>query len=176
MKKRAKKQPLDAIEWVPRNSVTPNEYNPNAQAPPEFKLLKISILSDGWTQPIVVFDDGSGETPVIVDGEHRWRVSGDPEVSSLTGGMIPIVRVRGTLNARMMSTVRHNRARGEHGILPMSRIVRDLIDSGESPEDVSFLMQMEPEEVQRLAERAGLPEVTARMREAFSSGWIPGDD
>ncbi len=159
---------------MPRESIRPNEYNPNAQAPPEHKLLRISILTDGWTQPIVVHDDGTGEKPVIVDGEHRWRVSADPEVSAKTDGLIPIVRVKGTPSSLMMSTVRHNRARGEHGILPMSRIVRELIEAGNDVQDICFLMQMEPEEVLRLGERAGLPEITGRMREAFSSGWIPG--
>jgi len=169
-----KKQPLDSIEWIERSAVRPNDYNPNKQAGPEFRLLKISILSDGWTQPIVVYDDQSGSQPVIVDGEHRWRVSEDPEVSALTGGLIPVVRIVGTLSARMMSTIRHNRARGEHGVLPMGQIVCELLQQGNSIEDVCFLLQMEDEEVNRLAERAGMPEVTVREKQTFSNGWVPG--
>lgn len=169
-----KNQPLNAVEWVSRDSITPNDYNPNKQPPPEHRLLKVSILEDGWTQPIVVFDDGSGSKPIIVDGEHRWRVSAEPEVSKLTGGKVPIVRINGNLEHRMMSTIRHNRARGEHHVLPMAEIVRALLDGGINKDDVQFLLQMEEEEVERLSERAGLPEVVSRDGAVFNKGWVPG--
>jgi len=169
-----KKQPLDTVEWVDRGSIEPNDYNPNKQPPPEHRLLKVSILEDGWTQPIVVFDDGSGKKSVIVDGEHRWRVSAEPEVAKLTGGKVPIVRIAGNREHRMMSTIRHNRARGEHHVLPMAEIVRTLLDGGIAQEDVQFLLQMEEEEVERLAERAGLPDVVTREGSDFNKGWVPG--
>jgi ParB-like chromosome segregation protein Spo0J len=169
-----KKQPLDLVEWVDRDSIEPNDYNPNKQPPPEHRLLKVSILEDGWTQPIVVFDDSSGKKPVIVDGEHRWRVSGDKEIKKLTKGKVPIVRIAGSREQRMMSTIRHNRARGEHHVLPMAEIVRALLDGGIEKGDVQFLLQMEEEEVERLAEKAGLPEVVSRSHTEFNKGWVPG--
>jgi ParB-like chromosome segregation protein Spo0J len=169
-----KKQPLDSVEWVDRDSIEPNDYNPNKQPPPEHRLLKVSILEDGWTQPIVVFDDSSGKKPVIVDGEHRWRVSGDKEIKKLTKGKVPIVRIAGSREQRMMSTIRHNRARGEHHVLPMAEIVRALLDGGIEKGDVQFLLQMEEEEVERLAEKAGLPEVVSRSHTEFNKGWVPG--
>jgi len=161
-------QPIDAVEWVARETIRPNDYNPNKQPPPEFRLLKVSILQDGWTQPIVVFGD------VIVDGEHRWQVSADPDIAALTGGLVPIVRITGDINHRMMSTIRHNRARGEHGVLPMAEIVRSLLDGGMDSESVQSLLQMEQEEVTRLAERGGRPEVVARTTPDFGKGWVPG--
>jgi ParB-like chromosome segregation protein Spo0J len=167
------KQPLNEVEWVNRDAIAPNDYNPNKQPPPEHRLLKVSILEDGWTQPIVVFDDGKGGKPVIVDGEHRWRVSAEPEVAKLTGGTVPIVRIKGNREHRMMSTIRHNRARGEHHVLPMAEIVRTLLDGGIDRDDVQFLLQMEEEEVDRLAERAGLPDVVAREGTEFNRGWVP---
>ena len=166
-------QPVSRIEWVPRESITANDYNPNVQPPPEHRLLKISLLEDGWTQPIVVVDDGT-DKPVIVDGEHRWRCAADPEVSALTGGLVPVVRIRADRAHRIMSTVRHNRARGEHAVLPMATAVRELLEIGQSIEDVCFLMQMEPEEVDRLADRAGMPERVSRDGAEFSKGWVPG--
>lgn len=167
-------QPLESLEWVARDTVQPNDYNPNKQPPPEFRLLKVSILQDGWTQPIVVFDDGTGGKPLIVDGEHRWRVSEDPEIAALTGGLIPVVRIVGDVNHRMMSTIRHNRARGEHAVLPMAQIVRTLLDGGIDGESIQTLLQMEPEEISRLAERAGRPEVTQKQVAGFNKGWVPG--
>ncbi len=47
------KEPVDCVLWVKGNSVTANEYNPNAVAPPEMRLLETSIQADGYTQPIV---------------------------------------------------------------------------------------------------------------------------
>lgn len=167
-------QPLSNVEWVSRDTIMPNDYNPNKQPPPEHKLLKVSIMEDGWTQPIVVFDDGQGDKPVIVDGEHRWRVSADKDVAAMTGGMVPVVRINGTRQHRMMSTIRHNRARGEHHVLPMAEIVRALLDGGIASDDIQFLLQMEDEEVERLAERAGMPTVVSRDDPNFGKGWVPG--
>ena len=167
------KQPISNVEWVDRDSITPNDYNPNKQPPPEHKLLAVSILEDGWTQPIVVFDDGTGGKPVIVDGEHRWRVSGNPEIYELTAGKVPVVRILGSREHRMMSTIRHNRARGEHHVLPMAEIVRALLEGGIAQADIQFLLQMEDEEVERLAEKAGLPEVVTRQHVEFNKGWVP---
>jgi ParB-like chromosome segregation protein Spo0J len=111
---------------------------------------------------------------VIVDGEHRWRVSGDKEVAAMTGGKVPIVKIMGTREHRMMSTIRHNRARGEHHVLPMADIVRALLEGGIASSDVQFLLQMEDEEVERLAERAGMPQVVSRDSPEFAKGWVPG--
>jgi len=169
------RQPISHIEWVRTDALQRNNYNPNTQAPPEARLLKISLLEDGWTQPVVVFDDGSGGKPVIVDGEHRWRVaSTDAEVGAMTGGLVPIVRIRKDRAALMMSTIRHNRARGNHTVKAMADIVRELLEKGTPTEDIQFLMQMEAEEVDRLADRAGLPTRVARGGDTFSKGWVPG--
>ena len=69
------KQPLDKITWLDRNELKPNKYNPNKVAPKELKLLKISIMEDGWTQPIVINPDKT-----IVDGFHRWSISADKDI------------------------------------------------------------------------------------------------
>ena len=74
----------------------------------------------------------------------------------------------------MMSTIRHNRARGNHTVKQMAVIVRELLERGHPPEDIQFLMQMEAEEVDRLADKAGLPARVARAGETFSKGWVPG--
>jgi len=167
-------QPISRVEWVGVDTLRANDYNPNSQPPPEHRLLKISLLEDGWTQPIVVHDDGSGTAPVIVDGEHRWRVARtDSEVAALTGGLVPIVRIRGDRVHLMMATVRHNRARGEHTVKAMSDLVLELLKAGEPPEDICFLLQMEAEEVERLADNAGMPVRVTRNLAGFSKGWEP---
>ena len=42
-----KHEPVDCVVWVKNNKVVANDYNPNTVAPPEMKLLKISIGEEG---------------------------------------------------------------------------------------------------------------------------------
>lgn len=161
-----KQQPVSNVRWVHRDDLRPNNYNPNRVAPPELELLIISILEDGWTQPIVVLPDLT-----IVDGFHRYTVSADPRLIKKFKGMVPVVMVNMDPVHRQMSTIRHNRARGTHGVLPMSEIVQGMARDGVSKEDIMRLLQMEDEEVDRLLDRAGMPDRTGT---GFGKSWVPG--
>jgi ParB-like chromosome segregation protein Spo0J len=162
-------QPINNVKWVPRSELRPNDYNPNAVAPPEMRLLKISIMEDGWTQPIVLNPDGT-----IVDGFHRYTVAGDKEVSKLTMGMVPVVVIHPKdAHSQRMSTIRHNRARGTHAVLRMADIVEAMIHSGMSQEEICFRLQMEPEEVIRLASRKGIPKTEIVTNSKWSTAWVP---
>jgi ParB-like chromosome segregation protein Spo0J len=68
-----KQHPVNNVIWVEAELVQANDYNPNSVAAPEMELLELSIRSDGFTQPIVVWktDDGIYE---VVDGFHRHKV------------------------------------------------------------------------------------------------------
>mgnify|MGYP002508049333 FL=1 len=66
--------PAYHIIAVPIEKIQPNTYNPNAVAPPEMKLLYDSILSDGYTMPIVCYYSSSQDRYIIVDGFHRYRM------------------------------------------------------------------------------------------------------
>ena len=163
------KQPLDKITWLDRNLLKPNNYNPNKVAPPELKLLKISILEDGWTQPIVINPDMT-----IVDGFHRWTVSGHKEIFALTDGKVPTVMVHPKNSAQQqMATIRHNRARGTHGVLEMSNIITDMVKEGISGEEIMKRLMMEKEEVVRLLFRAGIPKSDVFKDKDFSKAWKP---
>jgi len=48
-----KEEPVDCVLWIKQENIHANDYNPNSVAPPEMKLLHISIQEDGYTQPIV---------------------------------------------------------------------------------------------------------------------------
>src|SRR3954470_14009855 len=117
-------QPVSTIQWVPRARLAANAWNPNKQAPPEHRLLKRSILENGWTQPIVVRPEGDGLE--IVDGYHRWLVAADPEVAGLTDGLVPVVELAACPpDLARLATIRHNRARGTHAVVPMADIVAE---------------------------------------------------
>jgi len=164
-----KEQPLNEIIWRSRDELTPNNYNPNKVAPPELKLLKISILEDGWTQPIVINPDMT-----IVDGFHRWVVSEDKEVGSLTDGKVPTVMIKSEDFAQQqMATIRHNRARGTHTVLQMSNIIANMVKNGLKGEEIMKRLMMEKEEVTRLLYRNGIPKSSVFTDMEFSKAWQP---
>jgi len=157
------KFPVLNVKMVDIEKVVANDYNPNAVAPPEMKLLKLSIEEDGYTQPIVTYYDG--EKYIIVDGFHRYRCA--REYFKLK--KIPIVVINKDINNRMASTIRHNRARGTHSIKGMSDIVLMLIRGGWSDSEISKHLGMELEEVLRLKQITGLKE--AFINHEFSRSW-----
>lgn len=162
-------QPISAVVWRDRNELTANDYNPNKVAPAEMELLKISILENGWTQPIVI-NTNLG----IVDGFHRWTVAADPEIQSFSGGQVPTVMLPHTdLQTQKMATIRHNRARGTHGVLAMSDIVVSLVESGITGEEIMSRLKMEREEVTRLLFKAGIPKSEVFKDTDFSKAWKP---
>jgi len=160
--------PLENVQWIKRDLLSPNNYNPNAVAPPELDLLKTSILEDGWTQPIVANPDMT-----IVDGFHRWTVSGHKEVFNLTDGFVPVVILEPKdIDHQKMSTIRHNRARGRHGVLEMGRIVQSMLDSGKSVEEVMERLSMEREEITRLTNTQGVMS-HPDLDKPYSKAWVP---
>lgn len=160
-----KKHPVSNVIWVPANEVYANDYNPNTVAPPEMELLKISIESDGFTQPIVVWKTEDGYE--VVDGFHRHKVGKLLKMSHL-----PVVIInsdRSDKGDRMASTIRHNRARGKHQVGSMSEIVQDLKKRNWSDEKVARELGMEPDEVLRLKQIGGLAELFSDSE--FSEAW-----
>ena len=85
-------QPVSSVRWIHCDLLDKNLYNPNAIAPPELELLKLSIIEDGWTMPIVTLPEQEGRF-IIVDGFHRWKISADTQIYALIGGLMPTVQV-----------------------------------------------------------------------------------
>ncbi|HEX8556683.1 MAG TPA: ParB N-terminal domain-containing protein [Pyrinomonadaceae bacterium] len=113
-------------------------------------------------------------TGEIVDGYHRRTLALRSEkVRAMTGGLLPVVFLDQSKSRadRMLSTIRHNRARGQHGIIAMGEIVRELAEQGISTEDIMARCGMEEEEIDRLRELRGSPE--QKGRDSFGKGWKP---
>ena len=171
-------EPVDLVEWLPIEEVVANDYNPNSVAPPEMELLRLSIVADGYTQPIVTTEE-NGER-VVVDGFHRNRVARECEdVAERVQGYLPVVRIRDAQTGRadrIASTVRHNRARGKHSVDGMSDIVLELKRRNWSDSKIGKELGMDPDEVLRLAQITGLAEAFADR--GFSEAWeaVTNDD
>lgn len=162
--------PVDNVIWVNYNMVEANNYNPNAVAKREMKLLHTSIVHDGYTQPIVTIWDNEKQKYVIVDGFHRYAsMVYNKDLQELNNCQIPIVVLDKDINDRMASTIRHNRARGKHSIEGMSNIVLKMLKNGWGDAEICEELGLEAEELIRLKYVTGF----AKLYEdkPFSKAW-----
>jgi ParB-like chromosome segregation protein Spo0J len=145
--------PVYNVRPVPIEKIQANAYNPNAVAPPEMELLYKSILEDGYTQPIVCCYMKEIDIYEVIDGYHIYL----------------IMKIHKDINNRMASTIRHNRARGTHGIELMVNIVADLKEAGMSDAWIMKNIGMDADELLRLKQISGLISVFADKE--FSCAW-----
>jgi ParB-like chromosome segregation protein Spo0J len=135
------------------------------------ELLRLSIAEDGYTQPIVAYREEGLYT--VVDGFHRNRVGKeDATIRDRIKGYLPVTVIRGdreNVDDRMASTVRHNRARGKHGVEAMSSLVLELSRRNWDDNKIAKKLGMEPDEVLRLKQISGLAELFADTD--FSEAW-----
>lgn len=141
-------QPVSNVRIVDRSLLTANDYNPNVVNEQNLELLMKSILSNGWTMPIVCRPDYT-----IIDGFHRWLISGREPLYTQLEGKVPIVIVDHDDKAKdIYGTITHNRARGVHLLGPMKEIIKNLMGEGKKIEEISDELGMTKEEVFRLSD------------------------
>lgn len=156
-------QPITNVQVVDRTLLKANDYNPNVVNRQNLELLVQSILTNGWTMPIVVRPDFT-----IIDGFHRWTVSGEEPLLSMLNGKVPVVVVEHEDHAKdIYGTITHNRARGTHLLEPMKKIVKELVDEGKTVIEISKQLGMSKEEIFRLSDFT---------RDEFLELMITGDD
>lgn len=169
-----KDEPVDLVLWVPNSVVSANDYNPNSVAPPEMELLRLSIMADGFTQPIVT--NAEEDAKIVIDGFHRNRVGKEcKDVRTRVHGYLPVVQIKSSQtdrSDRMAATIRHNRARGKHRVDAMSEIVLELKRRNWKDDKIGRELGMDPDEVLRLTQISGLAEMFADQE--FSEAWEPG--
>ncbi|MBC5584585.1 ParB-like nuclease domain-containing protein [Eggerthella guodeyinii] len=160
---------------VPIEKVKPNDYNPNAVAPPEYELLYDSIREDGYTMPVVCYRDEDKDEYIIVDGFHRYRIMLDhDDIRAREGGMLPVTVIDKPIDCRMASTIRHNRARGSHNVDLMSNIIAELHELGRSDAWISKHLGMDEDEILRLKQITGLAALFKDVR--FGRAWEPVEE
>lgn len=154
--------PVYNVISVPIEKVRANNYNPNKVAPPEMRLLEISIWEDGYTMPCVCYYNKEDDMYEIVDGFHRYTIlKTSQRIYEREKGMLPIVVINKDISNRMASTIRHNRARGMHNIDLMCEIVSELTKSGMSDAWIMKNIGMDRDELLRLKQISGLAELFA---------------
>lgn len=172
-----KNEPVDFVKWEYSDNVVANDYNPNKVAPPEMELLEVSIMNDGYTQPIVTWLNDQKNKTEVIDGFHRNRVGKESKVvNKRIHGYLPIVNIRteqSGKNDRIASTIRHNRARGKHQVDAMSEIVIELKNRNWSNQRISKQLGMDEEEVLRLCQISGIENLFSDAD--FSKAWEASD-
>lgn len=170
-----KNEPIDYVEWVVADTVKANDYNPNKVAPPEMQLLEISIMNDGYTQPIVTWPHE--DHIEVIDGFHRSRVGKESQiVKERVNGFLPVVSIRteqSDKNDRIASTIRRNRARGKHQVDAMSDIVIELKNRNWTNSRIARELGMDEDEVLRLCQISGLGHMFSDAD--FSRAWEASD-
>lgn len=163
-------KPLKEVKFIDRNLLKPNNYNPNKVSEQNLELLVQSILTNGWTMPIVVRPDYT-----IIDGFHRWTVSGREPLKSMLGGKVPIVIVDHKNHSEdIYGTITHNRARGTHLLEPMKAIIKELVNEGKSTKEICKELGMKPEEVFRLSDftRDDFLKLMSKDKQQYNKSYI----
>jgi ParB-like chromosome segregation protein Spo0J len=162
--------PVYNVLAIPIEKIRANSYNPNAVAPPEMKLLELSIWEDGYTMPVVCYYIPEEDVYEIVDGYHRYTtLKTSKRIYDRENGLLPVVVIDKDQSNRMASTIRHNRARGSHSIDLMSNIVAELTNSGMSDAWILKHIGMDADELLRLKQVTGLAALFADKE--FSEAW-----
>ena len=172
-----KSEPVDFVRWIKNTNVVSNDYNPNKVAPAEMKLLELSIVNDGYTQPIVGWSSSEKGMCEVIDGFHRNRVGKESRaVQDRVKGYLPVVDIRTEQSGksdRMASTIRHNRARGKHQVDAMCEIVIELKNRNWRNARIAKELGMDEEEVLRLCQISGLESLFSDND--FSKAWVAED-
>lgn len=145
------RSPVYDVKAVPVEKVVANSYNPNVVAPPEMKLLELSIWEDGYTMPCVCYYDAEKDLYELVDGYHRYLVlKRSKRIYERERGLLPVAVIEKDISNRMASTIRHNRARGTHNVELMSEIVAELTRANMSDRWIMRHIGMGRDELLRL--------------------------
>lgn len=171
--------PIDNIVWIETDQLFANGWNPNVVLSQEYALIKVSLLAQGWLQPILVSRADNSETDgvseyQIIDGYHRATLAKtDKDVIAAYGTKVPCAVLTLTEAERKILTVRINRAKGSHVAVKMHDLVTSLhADHGVSVADLCVGLGAEKAEIELLLQES----IFTKMRiasTAYSRAWTP---
>lgn len=149
---------------VKRDLVQANTYNPNSVSDDKMELLKMSILDNGFAFPIVTIYDNDIEKFVVIDGFHRWSISGKLGMSH-----VPIVVLDHDTSRRMIATIQFNKAKGHHQVDLDAEVIRSLIEQGMGEDEIASHLGLDLETVYRYKQVTGIAELFKNAQ--YSMAW-----
>ncbi|USD52566.1 ParB-like nuclease domain-containing protein [Vibrio sp. SCSIO 43153] len=162
--------PILSVKLMSVDKLKDNDYNPNKVSSPEFRLLKHSIIKDGFTMPIVTNQSHQSGDYIIVDGYHRSKLlRDDKEINGLHLGYAPVVIMNKSIEERMSSSVRHNTARGVHQVELTAKLISKLKERQWTNKEIGIELGMDMDEVLRMQQVTGL--AAAFKNNDFSEAW-----
>lgn len=158
--------PCLSVLLVARDLVRANTYNPNHVSPDKMELLRQSIADNGFCFPIVTIYDPDAAAFVVVDGFHRYLISG-PDWLGMTH--VPIVVLPHGPAQRMAATWQFNKARGVHQVDLDADLIRALIQQGLGEDEVATRLGVDLDTVHRYKQLTGIAALFQRAD--YSMAW-----
>ena len=151
---------------VRRDLVIANTYNPNHVSDDKMELLRQSIIDNGFAFPIVVIWDDDEQLFVVVDGFHRYLVSGP---LWLDMSHVPLAVLNHNAAQRMIATWQFNKARGNHEVDLDADLIRALIQQGMDEEAICQHLGIDLDTVHRYKQITGIAELFLHAQ--YSMAW-----
>lgn len=151
---------------VARHLVVANTYNPNHVSDDKMDLLQQSILDNGFAFPIVVIWDDDQQLFVVVDGFHRYLVSGP---GWLEMSHVPLAVLDHDAKQRMIATWQFNKARGAHEVDLDADLIRALIQQGMDEDTICRHLGIDLDTVHRYKQLTGIAELFLHAQ--YSMAW-----
>jgi ParB-like chromosome segregation protein Spo0J len=160
--------PVPAAQTIlaARHLVVANTYNPNHVSDDKMQLLYQSITDNGFAFPIVVIWDDEQELFVVVDGFHRYTVSGDKWLGM---SHVPLAVLSHDAQQRMIATWQFNKARGAHEVDLDADLIRALIEQGMEEADIAQHLGIDLDTVHRYKQVTGIAELFKGAQ--YSMAW-----
>jgi ParB-like chromosome segregation protein Spo0J len=158
--------PCSCSLLVRRDMLKANNYNPNSVPRDKMRLLRRSIMDNGFCFPVVTIWDDAEERFVIIDGFHRCSMAGE---EWLDLDYVPVVCIEHDISRRMYATVQFNKARGVHQVDLDADVIRALIEQGNSDEEIADHLGMDIDTVHRYKQLTGIAELFATAH--YSPAW-----
>jgi len=153
----AKKQkiivPCASTIMVRRDLIIANTYNPNHVSDDKMQLLYQSIVDNGFAFPIIVIWDSEQQLFVVIDGFHRYLISGEKWL-----GMeyVPVAVLEHDAKQRMAATWQFNKARGGHEVDLDADLIRALIEQGMDEVEICEHLGIDLDTVHRYKQVTGI--------------------
>ena len=151
---------------VARDLIVANTYNPNSVPDTKMELLRESIVDNGFAFPIVCIFDPDLEKFVVIDGFHRFLISGP---GWLDMSHVPVAVLAHDASQRMIATWQFNKARGHHQVDLDADLIRALLQQGMEDEEICQHLGMSLETLYRYKQVTGIAELFQNV--TYSMPW-----